>query len=208
MNKDLKDYLKTFFHNELNEVSKIQNELRLLIIKQSLPTETKNTIEKIIGYSTRLGKSMRKAYERLYNNNKQEYSFNTIISYLQDNIKPPINVEYKKLINRDVVFNINLESLTEQAKIFINNSAEANADKLEIILQEVDGRTSVWLKDNGDGMTEEEAANCFKNGFTTKKEGHGWGLSLIKDCLKNKGYSISVESAKGQGTTFKITQIL
>lgn len=208
MNKELKNYLKTFFHNELNEVNKIQNELRLLKITQDLTTEMEKTIEKIINYSTKLGKSMRNAYEKLYNNKKQEYSFNKIAEYLQDNIKTPVRVNYKKLINHNIKFNVNLESLTEQAKIFINNSAEANANKLEVILQEVNGRVSVWLKDDGDGMTQEEAANCFKNGFTTKKEGHGWGLSLIKNCLKNKGYDITVESNKGEGTTFKITQIL
>lgn len=62
----------------------------------------------------------------------------------------------------------------------------------------------IWVKDTGKGMSEEEAKKIFQGGFTTKKSGHGIGLSICKKIIDNHNGTIEVESEPNQGTTFRI----
>jgi two-component system, cell cycle sensor histidine kinase and response regulator CckA len=63
-------------------------------------------------------------------------------------------------------------------------------------------RLSIY--DNGIGIPEENISKIFDINFTTKKEGKGLGLYIIKDIIsKHQGY-ISVMSKLGTGTNFKI----
>ena len=62
----------------------------------------------------------------------------------------------------------------------------------------------ILVQDAGKGMSEEEAKRIFKGGFTTKKGGHGIGLSICKKIIDNHKGTIEVESKLNQGTTFRI----
>jgi len=62
----------------------------------------------------------------------------------------------------------------------------------------------ILVKDTGKGMSEEEAKRIFKGGFTTKKGGHGIGLSICKKIIDNHKGTIEVESKLDQGATFRI----
>ncbi len=62
----------------------------------------------------------------------------------------------------------------------------------------------ILVKDVGKGMSEEEMKRIFEGGFTTKKSGHGIGLSICKRIIDNHYGSIEVTSKLNQGTTFKI----
>lgn len=55
--------------------------------------------------------------------------------------------------------------------------------------------------DNGEGIKEENKTAIFKHGFTTKKEGHGFGLHNSANYMTEMGGKIKVNS-DGKGTTF------
>jgi len=58
------------------------------------------------------------------------------------------------------------------------------------------------VADNGPGLSEEQRANLFVPGFTTKAHGSGLGLTLVERIVTDHGGTLEVESAPGQGTTF------
>ncbi|HYV98391.1 MAG TPA: HAMP domain-containing sensor histidine kinase [Gemmatimonadaceae bacterium] len=62
----------------------------------------------------------------------------------------------------------------------------------------------VTVSDTGRGMTAEELAHAFDDFFTTKADGTGLGLSVVRRLTSDLSGNIRVESAPGRGTTFTL----
>ncbi|MCA1850407.1 MAG: PAS domain-containing sensor histidine kinase, partial [Acidobacteria bacterium] len=62
----------------------------------------------------------------------------------------------------------------------------------------------ITVADRGKGMDAATRARIFEPFFTTKKRGTGLGLAIAKQIIEQHGGRISVESAPGQGTRFRI----
>jgi len=62
----------------------------------------------------------------------------------------------------------------------------------------------VEIRDDGPGMPAEVVKRIFEPFFTTKAEGTGLGLAIVRQAAEAHGGAVEVESAPGQGTTFRI----
>lgn len=61
------------------------------------------------------------------------------------------------------------------------------------------------IEDNGVGMSLEEQKLIFKQGYTSKKEGHnGFGLAIVEAVITKYEGFISLYSRKDEGTTFTV----
>ena len=68
------------------------------------------------------------------------------------------------------------------------------------------GHLSIRVSDNGCGFEPERAASLFSFGFTTKAEGHGFGLHASANAAVEIGGKITAESPGiGRGATFTLT---
>lgn len=66
-------------------------------------------------------------------------------------------------------------------------------------------RFRIEVSDNGAGIANQDLTNIFSNGFTTKPNGHGFGLHYSALAVKEMGGSLSVSSdGLGRGATFFI----
>lgn len=65
-------------------------------------------------------------------------------------------------------------------------------------------RVVVEVSDDGPGMHPEVASKVFEPFFTTRREGTGLGLALVKTFLDEAGASIALETSPGHGTSFRI----
>lgn len=60
------------------------------------------------------------------------------------------------------------------------------------------------VTDHGQGMTPEVLAKLFEPHFTTKKNGHGLGLSNCRTIIQNHGGTITADSRAGEWTAFSV----
>jgi signal transduction histidine kinase len=79
--------------------------------------------------------------------------------------------------------------------------------RIDISVRPEAGELRVTIKDNGDGMTEEEKKRVFKMGATSASiekgiEGTGKGMPGLKNKIEAVMGTIDFESTKGDGTTF------
>ncbi|HPW88233.1 MAG TPA: HAMP domain-containing sensor histidine kinase [Kaistella chaponensis] len=81
--------------------------------------------------------------------------------------------------------------------------------RLEIELYEKNKYTVIDFKDSGSGMSNYQARNAFKPGYSTKKRGWGLGLSLAKRVIKeyHNGDIKIAHTEVGKGSTFRIMMI-
>ncbi|MBU8881867.1 two-component sensor histidine kinase [Flavobacteriaceae bacterium JJC] len=90
----------------------------------------------------------------------------------------------------------------------VKNAVDAmkGEGRLEIELYEKNKYIIVDFKDSGSGMTNFQARNAFKAGYSTKRRGWGLGLSLAKRVIKeyHNGDIKIAHTEVGKGTTFRI----
>jgi C4-dicarboxylate-specific signal transduction histidine kinase len=110
---------------------------------------------------------------------------------------PPVTVEKHKVLQI-------LVNLVRNAKHACD--AGGRSDKtLTLRVFNGDGTVKIAVSDNGTGIPPENLARIFNHGFTTKKDGHGFGLHSGALAARELGGALSVESAgPGQGATFTL----
>ena len=68
----------------------------------------------------------------------------------------------------------------------------------------VRGNFEISFKDTGTGISDEVLPKLFSPLFTTKAKGMGFGLAICKRIVEAHGGTITVKTAKDQGTTFTV----
>ncbi len=87
----------------------------------------------------------------------------------------------------------------------ILNALEAMEDSQQkhlTLTLEKNASVSIHVQDTGPGIPEDKRQTIFTPYYTSKKQGTGLGLSLVKDIVEKHGGTISVNSREGRGTVF------
>lgn len=102
---------------------------------------------------------------------------------------------------------------TEDMVTIIGNLIEnafdalANADRgkrVDLFIKCSDEGLVVIVDDNGEGMSEETKEKIMTGSFTTKGEGHGTGLRLIRTIVSRSNGFLNIESEPGEGSSFTV----
>ncbi|ULQ50920.1 tetratricopeptide repeat-containing sensor histidine kinase [Flavihumibacter fluvii] len=77
---------------------------------------------------------------------------------------------------------------------------------VSLTTKKTNGKVTISVKDNGNGIPKKVIDKIFQPFFTTKPtgQGTGLGLSLSYDIIKAHGGEIKVETKEGEGTEFNI----
>lgn len=88
----------------------------------------------------------------------------------------------------------------------IKNSLQAIGERqnglIDIQVHADNNRINIIIKDNGKGMSSDEARRVFTPNFTTKSSGMGIGLAMVHNLVTTAGGEIHFETEQGSGTTF------
>lgn len=75
---------------------------------------------------------------------------------------------------------------------------------ISLSILDFDKEIVIVVEDSGPGMDLDTMDKLFIRGYTSKGEGHGFGLHLVKQSVDNLGGTINVESTVGEGTIFTV----
>lgn len=67
--------------------------------------------------------------------------------------------------------------------------------------------TGFYIEDDGPGISDRHKPDVFDHGFTTRDEGHGYGLSVVRTIVNAHGWDIVATDAQTGGARFEITDI-
>ncbi len=99
-----------------------------------------------------------------------------------------------------------LVNLFSNAKYAISQNGKKERQLHVQVSQTEDGLAQISVTDNGIGIAKENLTNIFQYGFTTKKEGHGFGLHTSALAAKEMGGHLTVHSnGLGTGATFTLS---
>jgi two-component system nitrogen regulation sensor histidine kinase NtrY len=97
------------------------------------------------------------------------------------------------------------EEQMEQVLInIVKNAIEAIDLKGTIKFSTNPGKKNLVISDTGTGITVEQSANLFSPFFSTKKDGQGIGLTLVREILVNHGFEFSLKTITKMQTEFTI----
>jgi signal transduction histidine kinase len=95
--------------------------------------------------------------------------------------------------------------LAQLLENLLRNAVEHGGDDVEIRIGDLsDG---LFIADDGPGVPADERDAVFEWGYSTRKDGTGFGLSIVKTVAETHGWTITVtESAEG-GARFELTGV-
>lgn len=91
-----------------------------------------------------------------------------------------------------------LGNLIDNARdALLENPAQADR-RITVAIDETPGAFTFRVANNGPAIPPQLHKAIFQMGFTTKSDGHGSGLSIVREILEGYGGGISVESSEGE----------
>lgn len=180
MNQSLSESNKDQFHlplimKEIERINVIIEEM-LLTSKPGAPITREVYIEEII-----------KEFLPLIVESSEDIHFSIQLN------QTPVNVDVKQI--KQVFHNM------------IRNSIEAmgGKGKISITSQVEDNFYKIYMRDNGPGIPEQVLETMFEPFSTSKENGTGLGLVIVKRIIENHQGTIKLLNSTEEGTTFQIS---
>ncbi len=88
----------------------------------------------------------------------------------------------------------------------VRNAVQASSadERVSLSLSVVGGRVSLVVEDRGVGIEPDAMGRLFDAFFTTRSQGTGVGLAVVKRIADEHGWPVLVESDRGQGARFTL----
>ncbi len=113
------------------------------------------------------------------------------------NLAPRMTERYK---TQQILINL----ITNAAHSVRESAVEPKIIEVRLY-EQGDGFVNIEVTDNGMGISAEILTRIFEHGFTTRKEGHGFGLHASANAAREMGGSLIVRSdGPGRGASFRL----
>ena len=183
-----------------------------------LSHEVRNSLGVIYGYT----KTLTSKNEKIKNINREINNLSKMIENFS-NFSKPIQINKTEKINLPQVFHKNAEETglklkMEKKDTYINsdpalikslfsnlflNSKQAGASELNLDIKD-HGQIEITITDNGKGIPKENFHKIWYPFFSTREEGSGMGLAIVKKLISSLKGEISLVKTDAKGTSFKI----
>jgi PAS domain S-box-containing protein len=109
-----------------------------------------------------------------------------------------------RVIAVDVTFKVDLDQIRRVLSILLANALDAlpHGGEITLAVRQVGEDCEISVSDNGVGISPDDMSALFSPFFSTKADGIGIDLALIKRIIERHDGQVRVESTPGLGTTF------
>jgi signal transduction histidine kinase len=83
-------------------------------------------------------------------------------------------------------------------------TAPPSRREVRVETRRAEGGVEIVVSDRGPGLTPEEAAKAFETMFTTKRDGMGFGLSIVASIVKEHRGRVTLEANDPHGAVFRV----
>ncbi|MFH1135471.1 MAG: ATP-binding protein [Pseudomonadota bacterium] len=204
----------------------------LLKVANGIAHEIRNPLVGIGGFVNRIQKSCqggeadKRYYTYIFNNLKRIERLVKKVEYLVSLPKPYFKREsirelvegavspyLEEMARRGIVYSysgpdptmlVDRELVTRAVAILVENSLEAASDggRIEIKSNLMDNYCQLCVQDSGPGIASTDLPFIFNPFFSTKADGAGIDLAVVKRIVEGHGGSVAVESRSGEGARF------
>jgi signal transduction histidine kinase len=212
------EWIRMFVHELKNHLATIS--MNVEMIEEDMAREDEFPLEPNRKRVARINKGIHFMREALQDFNalsdpldisKNPVDLNELLRELGDFIEPEcysrdIRVEYE-LTEGIPSVETDKKHLSSALLNLIINAKEAIEENGVITLasHRTQSGIAVEVKDTGGGITPENEQKIFKDFFSTKDDGTGLGLTIVKKTVDELGGTVEFENRTGEGMTFTVT---
>ncbi len=150
-------------------------------------------------------------YARGTNVSNTVFSLSDLVTELLQTIEPHIEAshthfEWENRVNSDAYLKGNRQMLISSLINLFVNAIQAMGEKGRLLLKTRLNKNNliIQIQDNGIGIKDENINSVFEPFFTTRTDGTGLGLAVVRAVIHAHNGKISVAQVKPQGTVFNI----
>lgn len=114
-------------------------------------------------------------------------------------LAPGVQVTLDNQVQTPCRLMCNRDALVGACANLVNNSLEAGAADVSIVVSATSGRLEIRVSDNGPGFEPGEAGRIMEAFYTTKSHGTGLGLAVVQAVVKAHQGEFSISSPGQQG---------
>lgn len=141
---------------------------------------------------------------------RQEFDARAMLQEIERLLEPQARLQHVALESRLPGVAVRIAGQRDRLKQAILNvainalDAMSEGGALEMSLEARPDEAEVLIADSGHGIPEEVRPRIFDAHFTTKTTGTGIGLYVARSIIEGHGGEITVESAPGRGSAFRL----
>ncbi len=204
-------------HELANPLNSIK--MALTVLKKNLDAYTRETIKEFVDRTLIETSRIEYLLKSLKNFNMYEspqikktrldYFLDNFIALIEEDFKNK-GIEIIRIASPDTKWGYTDTRALHQVLLnLMANAADALSNRsdpqIKILRHKVNDQIEMQVKDNGCGIPEEERENIFKPFFTSKHQGAGMGLAIVKKMLAKMNSTIHIESHTDIGTTVTVS---
>ncbi len=141
---------------------------------------------------------------------EENFTSQDLLDELYQGIEPQLEISKTHFVTvnpqRDLLIHGNRQMLLSALTNLAMNAMQAMKEngKIEVRVTKVENNVCISLKDNGPGISEEVQKQIFDPFYTTRTQGTGLGLAVVKAIAKSHGGDVTLESKENKGCTFNV----
>lgn len=128
-------------------------------------------------------------------------SYEEVVTKSFENVRTP---EANLRVTGSVEVKCDPARLTEAFENLVRNAVEHGGSGVTLTAGVLSDEDGVYIEDDGSGIPPEKRDRVFEKGHTTRKDGSGFGLSIVDRIVDAHGWDIRTADGTGGGARFEI----